>query len=179
MALTRAQKAEQLQELKEKMSKAQSVIFTHYIGLTVGNVSDLRKKLRAGGAEMKVAKKTLMSLAAKEQGLPELPETMMDGPVACIFSYDDPITGAQIAFGYGKDHPQVSFVGGIFEGKLLSQSDATTLAQIPGRQVLLAQFAGMIRSPLTAFASMCSSPLSGFARAMAEYAKKKESAPAA
>ncbi len=176
MALTRDQKAEQLTELKDKISRAQSVIFTHYIGLTVAEVSDLRKKLKVAGAEMKVAKKTLMNIAAKEQGMPELPDQMMDGPVACIFSFNDPITGAQVAFAYGKDHPQVSFVGGLFEGKLLSQSDAKTLAQIPSKQVLLAQFMGMIRSPITKFASMCSSPLSGFARALSEKAKKMPAA---
>ncbi|MEK7217941.1 MAG: 50S ribosomal protein L10 [Patescibacteria group bacterium] len=179
MALTRDQKAAQLTDLKDKLSKSQSVIFTHYIGLTVAEASDLRKKLKDAGAEMKVAKKTLMAIAAKEQCLPELPATMMAGPVACIFSYRDPLTGAQVAFSYAKDHPQVAFVGGLFEGKLLSQSDATTLARIPGRQVLLAQFAGMIRSPLVSFASMCSSPLSGFARALSEKAKKMAPTPTA
>ncbi|MFA6038757.1 MAG: 50S ribosomal protein L10 [Candidatus Peribacteraceae bacterium] len=177
MALTRDQKAAQLKDLKDKLGKAQSVIFANYIGLTVAEVSDLRKKLRVGNAEMKVAKKTLMSIAAKEQGMPELPEAMMSGPVACILSYNDPITGAQVAFSYAKDHPQVKFLGGLFEGKLLSQTDATTLAKIPGRQVLLAQFAGMIRSPLTSFAGMCASPLSAFARALSEKAKKMPTAP--
>lgn len=179
MALTREQKAVQLAQLKDSMSKAQSVVFTHYIGLTVADVSDLRKKLRQSGSEMKVAKKTLMKIAAKEQGLPEPPETMMDGPVACIFSFNDPIEGPKTAFAFAKDHPQVSFVGGFFEGKLLSQTDATALAQIPGRQILLAQFAGMVRSPLQSFAGICASPLSGFARALSEMAKKKEATPAA
>lgn len=179
MAVTREQKAEQLKELQDKLSKASSVIFTNYIGLTVGQVSALRRQLRAVGAEMKVAKKTLIQIAAKEKGLPELPEQTMTGPVACIFCYTDAVAGAQAAFKFGKDHPQVSFLGAIYEGKLLSQADAKTLAQIPSRQVLLAIFAGMLRSPLQSFAGMCVSPLSGFARALSEIAKKKESAPSA
>ena len=173
MALTKQQKTEQLQDIKEKLSKASSVIFTHYIGMKVSDVSDLRKKLRAGGAEMKVAKKTLIRIAAQEQGLPEFEDAMMEGPVACIFSYTDPIAGAQIAYKLSKDHPQVSFLAALFDGKLLSQSDAKILAQIPGRQVLLAMFAGMLQSPLRSFAQICSSPLSGFARSLAELAKKK------
>ena len=179
MALTREEKTVQLKDIQEKLGKASSVIFTHYIGMNVRDVSELRKKLKEVGAEMKVAKKTLMKIAAKEKSLPELPDALMDGPVACIFSYADPLTGAQVAFKFGKDHPQVTFLGGIFEGKLLSQADAKALAQIPSRLVLLAIFAGMVRSPLQTFAGMCSSPLSGFARAVAEIAKKKESAPAA
>lgn len=179
MALTREEKAVQLQELKEKLSKASSVIFTHYIGMTVADVSDLRKKLRVAGAEMKVAKKTLIRIASKEQGLPEIDDSMMNGPVACIFSFAEPTAGAQIAHKFAKDHTQVSFLGGIFEGKILSQSDAKMLAQMPSRQVLLSTFAGMLQSPLRSFASICSSPLSGFARALAEMAKKKEATPTA
>ena len=175
MALTKQQKAKQLAELKEKLSRTQSVIFTSYIGLKVGEVSTLRRKLKDAGAEMKVAKKSLMGLAAKEHGAPALPEEMMAGPIACIFSYQDPLAGAQIAFTFAKDHPQVAFMGGLFEGKILSQSDAKALAQIPGRQVLLSQFAGMLRSPLQQFAGICASPLSGFARALAEIARKKAS----
>jgi len=175
MAVTRDEKAVQLKELKEKFSQASSIIFTNYIGLKVSEVSDLRKKLREAGAEMKVAKKTLMQIAASEQGLPELEDKNMTGPVACIFSFEDPAIGAQIAFKYGKDHPQISFVGGIFEGKLLTKSDAKSFATIPNKQVLLAMFAGMIRSPLVSFASMCNGPLTGFARATSELAKKKNS----
>ncbi len=172
MAVSRDQKKVLLQELEAKFDAAQSVIFTNYIGLKVGEVGELRRKLRQGGAEMKVAKKTLMQIAARKKGLPELDETMLSGAVACIFSTQDPVVGAQIAFGFAKDHPQVSFVGGIFEGKLLSKSQAMTLATIPGRQALLGTFAGMLRSPLVSFASMCSSPLSGFARALKELEKK-------
>jgi large subunit ribosomal protein L10 len=179
MALTKAQKAEQLEVLKDKFSKSSSIVFTHYSGMTVHDVSALRKKLKEAGAEMKVAKKTLMEIAAKEKGFPELPASALDGPVACIFSFQDPIAGAQVAFKFAKDHPQISFLGGVFEGKLLSQAEAKEFAQIPGRQVLLAIFAGMIRSPLQKFASICSSPLSGFARSLAEIAKKKAAAPAA
>ena len=68
MALTRTQKSAQLKELKDKMKSSQSVVFTNYIGLKVSEVSELRRKLKAAGAEMKVAKKTLMRIAAKEEG---------------------------------------------------------------------------------------------------------------
>ncbi len=179
MALTKDQKKDQVKDLVEKLGKAQSVVFTHYIGLTVGQITKLRKEVKAAGAEMKVAKKSLMRLAAAEKGLPMVEEKDMTGPVAAIFSYNDPVAGPQAAFTFAKDNKQVSFLGGIFEGKLLSKAEAMSLATIPSRQVLLGTFAGMIRSPLVSFASMVSSPLTGFARGLAEIAKKKESAPAA
>ncbi|MDO8649048.1 MAG: 50S ribosomal protein L10 [Candidatus Peregrinibacteria bacterium] len=173
MAVSRTQKAQLLSELKTKLKDASSVLFAHYIGLKVSEVSELRRKLKVGGAEMKVTKKTLLQIAAKDVGLPEFSEESIPGPIACIFSFQDPAAGASIAFTFGKDHPQVVLMGGCFDGKLLSKEDARTFAQIPSRLVLLATFAGMIRSPLTKFASMCNSPLISFARATGELAKKK------
>ncbi len=179
MALTRPQKETQLQELKEKFQQAKSVIFAHYIGLSVSNISKLRAKLKEQKAEMKVGKKTLIRLAAKELNLPEVTEESMPGAVACIFSHQDPVAGASAAFAFAKDHAQVKLIGGIFEGKLLSAADANTFAKLPSRQVLLATFMAMIQSPLRSFASICSSPLSGFARALSAVAKKKGASPAA
>ncbi len=171
MALTRDQKAEQLTDLKEKLQKSTSVMFAHYIGLTVSDVTNLRSKLKEKGAEMKVGKKTLLRIAAKELNMPEVSEEQMDGPVAFIFSYEDPISGAQVTHAYAKEKSQVEIIGGIFEGKVLSKAEAQMFASLPGRTVLLGMFAGMIRSPLVSFASAISSPLTSFARASSELAK--------
>lgn len=163
MALTKDQKTAQLVELKDKMGKSQSIIFAHYIGMTVSDVSDLRSQLKKENAEMKVAKKTLMQLAAKELNMPEIQDNAIDGPVACIFSYEDPLSGAQIAFKFAKTHPQVELIGGVFEGKIMTKEEAVRLAKIPGKQQLLGMFAAMINSPLTSFA-----------RGLSELAKQKE-----
>ena len=176
MALTRIQKEQQLKELTDKFQSAESIMFAHFIGLNVGDVSALRRALKEKNAEMKVAKKTLMKIAAKKMGLPEIPDSTISGPVSCIFSFSDPLSGAQAAFAFGKDHGQVKLLGGLFDGKLLSKDEALELARMPGRDVLLATFASMIRSPLTTFAGMCASPLSGFARALSELSKQKGAA---
>jgi large subunit ribosomal protein L10 len=175
MPVTKQQKTTQLTMLKEKMKKAQSVIFSQFSGLTVSEVGELRQKIREANAEMKVAKKTLMRIAAKEVGLPDVPEEAMEGPVACIFSYTDPLSGAQAAFKFAKDHDKVKLVGGIYDGKALTKEEALAMARMPGREQLLAMFASMLISPLTSFASICSSPLTGMARGLSELAKKKES----
>lgn len=172
MAVTKEQKRLQLEELKEKFQKAQSIIFAHYIGLTVGEVSELRGTLRKSNAEMKVAKKTLMAIAAKEVGLPEIDESKLDGAVSCIFSFEDPLSGAQIAFKFAKAHSQVELIGGIFDGKILNKAEATAMATIPSRIELLATFAGMLQSPLRKFMSMSNGPLSGFARGISQMADK-------
>lgn len=171
MALTREQKSAQLTELKKKLEKSSSVMFAHYIGLAVTDITTLRSKLKEKGAEMKVGKKTLLKIAAKELNMPEISDDALDGPVACIFSYEDPISGAQVTHAYAKDHNQVELIGGIFEGKILTKLEAKTFASLPTRQVLLATFASMIRSPLSKFASAINSPLTSFARASNELAK--------
>jgi len=173
MALSKDQKQAQVAELKDKMSSANSIIFAHYIGLSVAEIADLRSKLKEGGAEMKVAKKTLTKIATKESGLPEIADENIEGPVSLIFSNDDALAGAQIAFKFAKDHDQVELIGGIFEGNVISKEEAVELAKMLSRTELLAKFVGICRSPLVNFAGICSSPLSGFVRAVSELAKQK------
>lgn len=172
MTLTRPQKTALIAELVEKFKSCQSVMFSHYIGMTVGNVSAFRKQLKANGAEMKVAKKTLMALAAKEAGFPVVEPDDLDGPVACIFSFEDPLSGAQAAFKFGKEHSQIKLIGGIYDGKVLSKEQAMEMAMMPGREQLLAMFMSMLRAPLNQFAGMCASPLGGFARALNQMSEK-------
>ncbi len=172
MALTKDQKTAQVKELTTKLKDAQSVMFSHYIGLSVADVSDFRNQLREGKAEMKVAKKTLIQRAFKDAGYPDVAPDDLEGAVACIFSFEDPLSGAQIAFKYAKKHDKVSLVGGVFDGKVLTKEEAVELAKMPSREELLATFVGMIRSPLVSFAGMCSSPLGGFARALDQMAEK-------
>ncbi|MFA7681616.1 MAG: 50S ribosomal protein L10 [Candidatus Peribacteraceae bacterium] len=172
MALSRQQKETQVQELTEKLQKAQSVLFAHYIGMTVTEVSELRRNLKEHNAEMQVAKKTLLKLAAKEAGTPAFDPEAFDGPISLIFSFADPLSGGQVAFKFSKDHKQVEILGGMYDGKILDRDTAMELAQMPSRDVLLAMFVSMIRSPLYSFANICNSPLTGFARALNEMAKK-------
>ncbi len=174
MALSRTQKEDQVKVLTDKMKNASSVIFTHYLGLTVADITTLRSHLRKEEAEMQVAKKSLIQIAAKNANAPEVDDSIIPGGVACIFSYKEPTAGAAITHKFAKDHPQIKLVGGIFDGKILSAQEASSMATIPSKIQLLGMFMSMCNSPLTQFASAVSSPLTGFARALSEVAKKKE-----
>lgn len=175
MALSRTQKEDQVKVLTDKMKNASSVIFTHYLGLTVADITTLRSHLRKEEAEMQVAKKSLIQIAAKNANAPEVSDSIIPGGVACIFSYKEPTAGAAITHKFAKDHPQIKLVGGIFDGKILSAQEASSMATIPSKLQLLGMFMSMCNSPLTQFASAVSSPLTGFARALSEISKKKES----
>jgi len=172
MALTKDQKIDQVAKLTAQLKDAQSVMFSNYIGMNVADVSEFRNKLREGNSEMKVAKKTLIQRACKEAGYPDISPDDLEGPVACIFSFEDPLSGAQIAFKFAKKHKEVVLVGGVFDGKILSKEEALELAKMPSRDQLLAKFVGMLQAPLNSFASICTSPLGGFARALDQMAEK-------
>ncbi|MBM3231431.1 50S ribosomal protein L10, partial [Candidatus Peregrinibacteria bacterium] len=107
-----------------------------------------------------------------EAGFPLVEADDLEGPVACIFSFNDPLSGAQVAFKFGRDHDQVKLIGGVYDGKILSKEQAIELAKMPGREQLLGMFIGMLNAPLNKFAGMCSSPLGGFARALNQMADK-------
>lgn len=172
MALNRTEKAQLTQNLTEKWKQASSILFTHYIGLSVANISRLRCQLKMVDAEMKVAKKTLLRLAAANLKHPFPEERDLPGPVACIFNYADPLSGARIAFAFGKEHPQVQLIGAIFEGNIFAGPAAISLAQIPPRPTLLKTFAGLCQAPLQHFTTVCNSPLQSFTIALQERSKQ-------
>lgn len=174
MAVTRQQKEESLAELKEKFAKAKSVAFGQYAGMSVEQISAMRKEMRAANVEFKVAKKTLMKIAAKENGV-EVSDEMIPGTIAAIFSYGDQVSGPKIVSKFAKKIEVLKLVGGIMDGKILSLKDIKILADLPSKEELLAQFMSMLLSPLQKFHGTISAPMSSFARAAQAYADKKQS----
>ena len=176
MALTKDQKKAQVADIRDAIKKTKSLAFMKYRGLSVSDIDDLRGKMLEKNARMKVAKKTLFNIAAKEEGYPEVSdEAFGNEPIAFVFSFEDEISGAKVAFEFGKKNDAVEIVGGVVDGKLLSKEDAVEFAKMLSKEELLSKFAAVLRAPLGNFASMCGSPLGAFARAVNEVAKNKES----
>lgn len=173
MALTREQKQAQVAELKKSLEETKSLIFMHYRGLSVAQVDELRGKMLEKNAKMKVIKKTLYRIAAKEQGWPEVGEDALDGPVALVLSFEDAMSGAKVAYEFGKSNDAVKLIGGVMNGKVLSKEEALELAKMLSHEEMLAKFATMLRAPLQNFASMAGDPLRSFARGIKQYAEKR------
>lgn len=173
MAVTKQQKQEILADLKDKFSRAKSVAFGQYSGMSVAQVSDLRRELRKANVEFKVAKKTLMKLAAKDQGV-EVPDEIIEGTIAAVFSYEDPASGPKIMSQTSKKVEMLKMLGGIMEGKVMGLAEMKVLASLPSKLELLAKFMSMLRAPLQNFHGAISAPTSSFARAMKAYADKKQ-----
>lgn len=140
-------------EIKEKMGKAQGIIFAKYQGLTVEEDTKLRKTLREAGVEYKVYKNSLTALAAKELGLDGI-ESYLEGPVSVAFGYEDPTAPARILNDFAKEHKVLELKAAIVEGKIFDGKQVVELASIPPKDVLIAKLLGSFKAPLSNLAYM-------------------------
>ncbi|MCI1944677.1 50S ribosomal protein L10 [Clostridium luticellarii] len=150
MGKNREVKEAKVKEIKEKMEKAQSIIFAKYQGLTVEEDTKLRKNLREAGVEYKVYKNTLAKLAAKELGFDEV-ENVFAGPISTAFGYDDPAAPARVLNDFSKDHKMLELKGGVVQGEIFDIDKVKQLATIPPKDVLIAKLLGSFKAPLSNF----------------------------
>lgn len=148
MGNNRQMKEAKVSEIKEKMEKAQSVIFARYQGLTVEEDTELRKNLREAGVEYKVYKNTLTNLAAKELGYDGICN-ILEGPLSMAFGYDDPTAPARILNDFAKTHKKLELVAGIIQGEIYDETQVKQLASMPPREVLIAKLLGSFKAPLS------------------------------
>jgi large subunit ribosomal protein L10 len=148
-------KVAKVAEIKEKMEKSQSMVFTKYQGLTVEEDTELRKKLRESGIDYKIYKNNLTILAAKELGLNEAVD-LFKGPISIAFGYEDPTSAARILDEFAKTHKKIELKGGIIEGTVFDAAKIKEIASVPSRDVLLAKLLGSFKAPISKFAYMLS-----------------------
>lgn len=141
-------KKQVVEEIKEKFSKAQSAVVVDYRGLTVEEVTELRKQMREAGVDYKVYKNTLTRRAAEETGFEALLADLV-GPNGIAFSYDDPVISAKVLNDFAKDHKKLELKAGLVEGLYCDVEGIKEIAEIPSRDVLLAKFLGSIKSPVS------------------------------
>lgn len=171
MATSRQQKEEILKEITADMAAAKGVVFVDLLGLTVEQSQELRNKLREKGVKTKVAKKTLIMLAGKENGL-EIEKSLLDGQIALAFSMDDEIAAAQELYKMGKANEKIKLVGGIFEGKVAGKDMIMQVAQLPSKEELLAKLVGSMRAPVSGFHGVLRNTLSGFVQVCKQISEK-------
>ena len=141
----RANKAATVATVKEKLTTG-PVLLTEYRGLTVAELKVLRNAL-AGGADLKVIKNTLATIAAREAGLEEL-IPMLEGPTAIAFVTGDVAKVAKDLAEFAKKSPALTLKGGVFEGKVLDGAQAKSLSTLESREVMLTKIASMAITPI-------------------------------
>jgi large subunit ribosomal protein L10 len=148
-----AEKAAVVSEVREKLAAADAALITEYRGMTVGSLAKLRRSLSPLGAEYKVYKNTLASRAAQEAGFEGLSDLLV-GPTAITFVKGDASAAAKALREQAKANPLLIVKGGVVGTSTLSKKDLDVLADLPPREVLLAQFAGALQAPLVKTAGL-------------------------
>ncbi|HNP88170.1 MAG: 50S ribosomal protein L10 [Chloroflexi bacterium SZAS-1] len=141
-------KIESVADLTDKLSRTQLTLVTDYRGLTVAEITDLRKKLRETGAELIVAKNTLTLRAAKETGYEAL-EPLLSGPTALAFAFQDASKTAKVINDFNKGPKKLVVRGGMLGNSLLGANVLEQVASMPTREQILAQIVGGVSAPVS------------------------------
>lgn len=149
MAKTKQQKIEAVQTLTDKFSRASSVVFADYQGLTMKQLTDLRNKLREQEAEFSVTKDTLSKLALKQVKLSLPEENIQSGPTATLFSFGDEITPLKTLVKALKDAGIGKVKGGFLGTDFVDASGVNRLASLPSKQELQGKVVGVLAAPLS------------------------------
>jgi len=144
--MARPEKATAVAELVEDFKSADATVVTEYRGLTVTAIKELRRSL-GSETKYKVAKNTLVKIAAKEAGV-DVDDSLLAGPTAIAFVKGDSVTAAKSLKNFQKENPLLVIKGGIFEGKKVTTAEIMKLADLESREVLLAKLAGAMKASM-------------------------------
>lgn len=146
-----AKKQELVKEAKTKLENSVSVVVVDYLGLTVLQVTELRKQLREAGVEMHVLKNSVISRAAEAAGLEGM-EDVFKGPTAVAFSSEDVVAPAKIMAEFAKTADALTIKGGVIEGKVATVEEIEALAKLPNREGMLSMLLSVLQAPIRNFA---------------------------
>ncbi len=143
-----AENTESVAELKERFAGVQTAVLTEYRGLTVRQLSDLRKQLKGASAEYKVVKNRLARIALKDSALDGLGKHLT-GPTGVAYTRHDPVSVAKALQAFVKNNPALTIKVGVVEGKVLEPSALKSLADLPSKEALRAQLVGALQGPMS------------------------------
>jgi large subunit ribosomal protein L10 len=168
-----AEKVAVVEDLAERLMRAESVVLTEFRELTVAQTTSMRQALRPRGLELKVVKNTLFRLAAEKAGVVGL-EPYLSGTTAVIFGYQDPVEAPKAASEFARTYQKELRVKAGVLGKAVIEAQAVRdLAELPSREVLLARVAGSFQAPLQEMAMLLQAPLRNLAYGLQALATRR------
>lgn len=173
--MDRSQKAQQISFISEKFAKAKAAFVLDFKGMTVEQVTNLRKGLRKENAEMRVVRNTLAKIALKDHpAASEALESNLVGTNAIVFAFGDASASAKALSNFAKDVEVMQLKGGVMEGKKLDQEGIKYLATLPSKDVLRAQLLGLFQAPASKFVRTLAAAPTGFLTVLNAYKDKQE-----
>jgi large subunit ribosomal protein L10 len=171
--LDRRTKEQIVSELQGKLKEAKLGVLTSFSGMNVAKMEALRTALRKSNAELKVVKNTLLGIASKETDFSILADHFK-WPVAVVLSHKDPVGPTKVLIDFAKKNPELEIKIGVLDGKLLTRSDISALAELPGREVLLGKLVSVMAAVPTAFVTVLSGVPRNFVQVLNAYCDKKK-----
>jgi large subunit ribosomal protein L10 len=174
LVVDRTEKQEFVASLAAVFAETSLVVVTRNNGLTVADVTDLRRRMRAGGVDFKITKNRLANLALEGTRFDSI-QSLLKGPTALAWS-KDPVAAAKVAVEFAKTNEKFVVVGGALGTQALDASGIKALADLPSLDALRASFLGLLQTPATRIASVVQAPAGNLARVFGAYARKDEAA---
>jgi len=171
--MAKADKVSTVAEITEKFRSSNAAVITEYRGLTMAQLTELRRSL-GKTTSYSVTKNTLARRAAADAGIDGL-DALFTGPTALAFVSGDPVEAAKSLRDFARTNPLLVIKGGVFEGRTISAAEVTKLADLESREVLLAKLAGAMKANLSKAAALFQAPLSKAVRTMAALQEKRGS----
>ncbi|OGB90588.1 50S ribosomal protein L10 [candidate division WOR-1 bacterium RIFCSPHIGHO2_01_FULL_53_15] len=153
-----AEKSKVVAELKEKIARASVMVLADYLGLSVKEMTELRRKLRAEKSELAVIKNTLIERAVAESGLPEFKDHLK-GPTVVMLGYADAVSPLKALVKFIKETEKGGLRIGVVDKQVFSRDDLAAISKLPPREVLLGKVVGGLKSPLYGLANVLNGPL--------------------
>jgi large subunit ribosomal protein L10 len=164
------EKIEAVEDLKARLDGVKTVLLTEYRGLTVQQIGELRKQLRAVSAEYKVVKNRLAKIAVSASEL-EVLKPALTGPIALVVSKDDPVAVTKAVSTFARTNQALTIKGGYVDGQFMQPDALKALSELPSKEALRAQLVGAISGPLTQLVSLLQAPQRELAYILAERGK--------
>ena len=171
MAISKQRKTELVAEYIEQLERSKGIILADYRGLSVNDISEVRKAMRPIDSKFQVVKNRLLVLALKEADL-SLPDEWLVGPTAVSFCYDEVPSVAKALKDAAKDFEALEIKGGLLGTSVISADEVNAIADLPSREVLLAQVLGTINAPAGQVAGVIASGVRQVLNVLQAYADK-------
>lgn len=172
MAKTRSEKVQTLADLTEALKSSKGLVFADYAGLTVKDMQELRRALRAQGVRYEVVKKTILSRALESAGLGAIKVEQLQGMIS-VAAGSDEVEAARQTVTFGQTHDKLQVLGGVLDANFIDAAKVKALAALPSKPQLLGQLVGTLSAPMSGLANVLAGTLRGLVQVLSQMATSK------
>lgn len=165
-------KENQVNELKQKLAKVASAILTDFRGLTVKEITELRRRLKTANIEYKIIKNNVVLRAVKDSNLEALTQ-YLQGPTAIALGEADPVVCVKLLIDFAKEYKKPAIKGGVIQGKIFNDQEIALVAKLPPREILLTQVVAGIQAPLLGLVTVLNGLIRSLLNVLKAIEKKK------